>query len=462
MFEITYNDSDMLQNYIDADKAYHGAIYDFTFEGRFLVYHFFVKDTARYVALDSNTGYGSEVTRRRKGNLYDQRSYRSMTPLVLDSIKYTGDKRYLNVIVSNPLEAIESIFRVILPEYGFAVREEQIKLSMDMYRGLVGKQVAICEAEVGTGKTMAYLVASFIAKQRYAAEYGFDLPVTISTSSIELQKMIVEKEIPQLSRMLQDYGLIKHPLSSAIRKGKEHKARVARIIDNAKYTGSDVYDPIIDEDIFEEAAAAKAARQRNQVINECEGIALMRDRIRCGVCGAPMVRHICSKRKVKESWTCANDVCGCRVRISDSDLLMKVTLLMNRIIENADLMVPKPKKRFKDSLTVQRLQGEIDDELAHDQPSEKLIVTRIREIASQLYQETNAKDQIAARIAQKRVTLMSPQAEFNTAYFTDLVENVVLEAPARVTLITKTDVHISEGEPDYGSQENTQEDGDAN
>ena len=231
MFEITYNDSDMLQNYIDADKAYHGAIYDFTFEGRFLVYHFFLKDTARYVALDSNTGYGSEVTRRRKGNLYDQRSYRSMTPLVLDSIKYTGDKRYLNVIVSNPLEAIESIFRVILPEYGFAVREEQIKLSMDMYRGLVGKQVAICEAEVGTGKTMAYLVASFIAKQRYAAEYGFDLPVTISTSSIELQKMIVEKEIPQLSRMLQDYGLIKHPLSSAIRKGKEHYFCKARYYD---------------------------------------------------------------------------------------------------------------------------------------------------------------------------------------------------------------------------------------
>ena len=55
MFEITYNDSDTLQNFIDADKAYHGAIYDFTFEGRFIVYHFFVKDTARYVALDSMT-----------------------------------------------------------------------------------------------------------------------------------------------------------------------------------------------------------------------------------------------------------------------------------------------------------------------------------------------------------------------------------------------------------------------
>ena len=127
------------------------------------------------------------------------------------------------------------------------------------------------------------------------------------------------------------------------------KARIARIIDNAKYTGSEIYDPIIDEDTFEEAAAAKAARLRNQTVSECEGITLMRDRIRCGQCGAPMVRHICSKRKVKESWTCTNDACGCRVRISDTDLLMKVTLLMNRVIENADLMVPKPRKRAKDS-----------------------------------------------------------------------------------------------------------------
>ncbi len=32
------------------------------------------------------------------------------------------------------------------------------------------------------------------------------------------------------------------------------------------------------------------------------------------------------------------------------------------------------------------------------------------------YRETNAKEQIAARIAQKRVMLMSPQTEFNSAY----------------------------------------------
>ena len=239
------------------------------------------------------------------------------------------------------------------------------------------------------------------------------------------------------------------------------KARIARIIDNAKYTGSEIYDPIIDENTFEEAAAAKAARLRNQTKSECEGITLMRDRIRCGQCGAPMVRHICSKRKVKECWTCTNDACGCRVRISDTDLLMKVTLLMNRVIENVDLMVPKPRKRAKDSPAVQRLQNEIDIELSADQPSEKFIASRICEIASQLYKETNAKEQIAARIAQKRVMLMNPQTEFNSVYFTDLVENVILKAPARVSLLTKTDVQISEGVPDHGSQENTEKNGDA-
>lgn len=239
------------------------------------------------------------------------------------------------------------------------------------------------------------------------------------------------------------------------------KARIARIIDNAKYTGAEDYDPIIDEDTFEEAAVAKAARQRNQVISECEGISIMRDRIRCGKCGAPMVRHICSKRKVRESWTCTNDTCGCRVRISDTDLLVKVTLLMNRLIENSNLIVPKPHKRAKDSPIIQKLQAEIDEELIQEQPSEKLIVSRLCEIASQLYNDTNAKRQIAARIARKRVMLMSPQSEFNTAYFIDLVENVILETPARVTLITKTDVQISEGESDYGSQENTEENGNA-
>ena len=130
------------------------------------------------------------------------------------------------------------------------------------------------------------------------------------------------------------------------------KARIARIIDNAKYLGDDEYDPIIDEDTFEGAVSAKTARQRNTVEKECQGIALLRNRVKCEKCGSPMVRRVCSKRHVKESWICTNNECGFRLRISDGDLLLKLTLLMNRIIENSELMIPKPKERPKDSPTV--------------------------------------------------------------------------------------------------------------
>ena len=41
------------------------------------------------------------------------------------------------------------------------------------------------------------------------------------------------------------------------------KARIARIIDNAKYAGTEEYDPIIDEEMYEAAVNLKIARQCN-------------------------------------------------------------------------------------------------------------------------------------------------------------------------------------------------------
>ena len=41
------------------------------------------------------------------------------------------------------------------------------------------------------------------------------------------------------------------------------KARISRILENAKYTGDEEFETIIDEDIYEEAAAVKSARRWN-------------------------------------------------------------------------------------------------------------------------------------------------------------------------------------------------------
>ena len=47
----------------------------------------------------------------------------------------------------------EKIFREILPRHSMAVREEQIALCHEVLDTLYNKEISLCEAGVGTGKT---------------------------------------------------------------------------------------------------------------------------------------------------------------------------------------------------------------------------------------------------------------------------------------------------------------------
>lgn len=222
MFEFTYSDNEIFENYQEMRKAYKSGVYDFTFEGRFIIYHAKLRNKVDYIAIDKKTGLASHVLTVNPGNLYNRAIYRRLIPHILYSVKYTGDIRYLDRFADEPLKIIDSIFRVVLADNGYNIREEQIALSKKMYTGFTSKQVAICEAEVGTGKTLSYLVAAVVAKHHNKKFYQMDMPVTITTANIELQKALVEKEIPNLSKMLMDYHIISHPLTVALRKGKDH------------------------------------------------------------------------------------------------------------------------------------------------------------------------------------------------------------------------------------------------
>ena len=220
---------------------------------------------------------------------------------------------------------------------------------------------------------------------------------------------------------------------------------MARIIDNAKYLGVEEYDPIIDERTFQVAGNTKAARTRRDVQSECEGIQLLRNRVKCSECGSMMVRRVSSKAKIRESWKCTE--CGCSVRIKDSDLIRKVTLQMNRIIDNAVLMIPREHTRQTDSPRVAALQMEIDRELTREHASDDFIIEKIGQIADQLYRESQAKQAVIAQIARKRALLMKPQESFNPEYFSDLVAYITMDPQGYITLHTKTDTEIKEAQP---------------
>ena len=130
----------------------------------------------------------------------------------------------------------QDIFNKILPQYGFNVRPDQVRLSKHMLDALQNCGTALCEAGVGTGKTHAYIIAAVLhmldnpnfdrIRQLYPCDRDYHkttkMPVILSTSSIQLQRSITQEYIPQISNILMKHGIIKEPLTFVVRKGKSH------------------------------------------------------------------------------------------------------------------------------------------------------------------------------------------------------------------------------------------------
>lgn len=133
---------------------------------------------------------------------------------------------YQNKYQKKAHREVEMIFRSLLPENGLNVREEQVRLCHQMLDTLFSENISLFDAGVGIGKTYAYLTAC-VMQRKYGTLLGRlsrcdSRPVVVSTSSIALQKAMLEEYIPFLSKVFMENGIIQSPLQAIVRKGKEH------------------------------------------------------------------------------------------------------------------------------------------------------------------------------------------------------------------------------------------------
>ncbi|WP_207706823.1 ATP-dependent DNA helicase [Alkaliphilus pronyensis] len=124
---------------------------------------------------------------------------------------------------SDGTEMIDHILRDIFPKYGFVVREEQVELSKHIYENMKERNISLSDIAVGLGKTHAYLIAAIVHSifERKGCFYK-QMPIVITTSSIELQRSIIKEYIPEISKMLIENGIISSPITCVLRKGKEN------------------------------------------------------------------------------------------------------------------------------------------------------------------------------------------------------------------------------------------------
>jgi ATP-dependent DNA helicase DinG len=168
-----------------------------------------------------------------------------------------------------PFEKIQEfqkkLFEHILPRHGFAPREKQIELADEILCAMRRLDVMFAEAEVGTGKTLAYLLPAVLIRRGRVNEVrasvpfvgGHPAPIVIATSGIALQRAIVRDYIPALSDILMEHKIIRTPLTAALRKGKSNYVcdhRLVHFLDHANQQTRDAAEPLVKRNIVDLSA----------------------------------------------------------------------------------------------------------------------------------------------------------------------------------------------------------------
>lgn len=120
----------------------------------------------------------------------------------------------------NNIDKIDEIYFKMVTDFNFEKRVDQYRMSRKIMENLEQQNCCLIEAPTGIGKTLAYLIPTFL----YAIEN--DKKIVISTNTINLQQQLIEKDIPLLEKILGE------KLEYAIVKGRSNYLCTTRLKQN--------------------------------------------------------------------------------------------------------------------------------------------------------------------------------------------------------------------------------------
>lgn len=163
-----------------------------------------------------------------------------------------------------------------------------------------------------------------------------------------------------------------------------NKHMVKRILENQKYLGADGYPCLVDDEDF---LAVQHLRQDKNTYAPCpDFIEPVREKARCGACGARMTRD--TKSHSRPRWHCRNDACELSRYISDEELWDAVDTRLRALAREPGLLRRSFRTAGKEtSMEVVRLQNEITHELNHPDASPEYLKILILAHFTEGYQE---------------------------------------------------------------------------
>ena len=164
-----------------------------------------------------------------------------------------------------------------------------------------------------------------------------------------------------------------------------NKGRLKHLIDNAKYLGTEVYPPIIDQATYEKIQKTKHGRNTQRNTDKTQDIFKLTVPVRCPSCGDRMRRRHDSRCKCQERWTCENTACRLRIEISDAELLTALADLLGTV--TADRITLPAETPYEPSAEVIRLNNEINRMLDAAEIDKAVLRSKMTECFRQKYKE---------------------------------------------------------------------------
>lgn len=176
-------------------------------------------------------------------------------------------------------------------------------------------------------------------------------------------------------------GLAYQKISDTLNAGKVpysdespawNKHKVKRLLENARYTGTDGYPAVIEEDLFQTVQARIREKTANSVPAEERPALLLKKYMRCA-CGNPLYR-LTGKSHIKDCLALKCRACGKQFVIKDAELLQEAARQLEGHYENA--------AGYNPSSEVIRLENAVNRSLEHPDTPEDVLSLILQGVAA--------------------------------------------------------------------------------
>ena len=278
------------------------------------------------------------------------------------------------------------------------------------------------------------------------------------------------QEVTVLNRIFSEYQKGMSLLEIASRLNDENieyqpgvtgwnKSRIMRLIEDGRYTGKDGFPAIIDERIHQATVEMKAQKNTQHSTDRSAEVFHIEVPVICPACGSEMNRRHDSRfKKCQQRWICSNADCRTVIHKADSHLLDDITVLLNQLIVNPELVQIPVESAHEPSAPVHKAENEIArilDTLDYDKNT---LRKKMLECVSLKYADIGSASYIAHRL-KAALADAEPLSAFSLPLFKRTVQAIHLGKDGTVSIKLMNGQTVGKDDENAAGNGNAQESG---